>query len=281
MRPLFQSSLDRRGKATGRWLGATLLMVAAHIGGGAAGYIYWGTRPTELIVPPATVISFELAPLPVAPPPPQKIEEPEPEIDPIMEPPPPISELDLIPPAPPEVKVAVAVPEKPKPIKKKKKKEQKKKKKKPVDKKPEPQPELPPNDFKNTQDAPSPTTHDVPAQLLPTAPVAAGPTQDELARIGQATIAWELSFQKHIKKYRKYPKSAKRKNQTGSPGVEFVFDRQGNVLSVRLIRSSGVEALDNEAVAMFQRASPLPPLPAEIEGEQLFRHLQIDFTLKD
>lgn len=277
MRPLFQSSLDRRSKAAGRWTAAGVLMMGLHVGGGAAGYVYWGQRPNEIILPPPTVIAFELAPVPVAPPPPQRIEE-IPEIEPVVEPPPPISELDLIPPAPPEVKVAVAAPEKPKPVKKKKKKVPEKKKK-PIEKKPET--DLPPNDFKNTQEAPSPTKVETPPQPAQTAaPVAAGPTPADLARVANAKNMWLLAFEKHIKKYRKYPKAAKRKNQVGTPNVTFVIDRQGNLVGARVSRGSGVETLDEEAVAMFQRATPLPPVPAEMEGATLQFTMPIVFNLK-
>lgn len=277
MRPLFQSSLDRPRQAVGRWTAAGVLMIGIHLGGGAAGYMFWGMRPNEIILPPPTVIAFELAPAPVAPPPPQKIEEPIPEIDPVLEPPPPISELDLIPPAPPEVEVAVAVPEKPKPVKKKKKEPEKKKKK--VEKKPEPT--QPPQDFKSATDAPSTTKVETPPQpAVATAPAAAGPTPAEITRLANAKNMWLLAFEKHIKKYRKYPKSAKRKNQEGTPNVTFVIDRAGNLMEARVSRASGVDTLDEEAVAMFQRATPLPAVPPEMEGETLQFTMPIVFNLK-
>ena len=276
MRPPFQTSIDRSGLKAGRWTLAGALMIGLHVSGGAAGYIYWGTPPTELILPSSSVIAFELAPIPVAPPPPPPQVFEMPEIEPVVEPPPPITELDLIPPAPPEVKVAVAVPEKPKPVKKmKKKKEQIKKK---VEKKPEqpPQPKL----FKTASDTPSTTRVESPPQpVVAAAPIAAGPTPAEEARVAQAKIMWEQAFRKHIKRYQKYPKSAKRKHQEGSPTVEFVFDREGNVLEARISRSSGFEALDEEAINSFQRASPLPPMPPEVVGETLRYRVSIGFSL--
>jgi protein TonB len=273
MQAIFQTSFDRPSQGSRRWAMAGMLMIGLHVGGGAAGYFYWERSPAELIVPPATVIAFELAPAPVAPPPPQRIEE-IPDIEPVVEPPPPITEMELIPPAPPEVKVAVAVPEKPKPVKKKKKEAEKKKPKvKPV--------EAPPQIFKTATDAPSTTKVESPPQpVVAAAPVAAGPTPDDVARISNATNQWELAFRKHIEKYRRYPKSAKRKHQEGMPVVNFVFDRAGNVIEARITRSSGFEALDEEAIATFQRASPLPPLPPEVVGERLQRTIAINFNLK-
>ncbi len=274
----FESSLDRRGWVAGRWMTAALVMVGLHVGGGAAGYLYWERQPTEMLAPPITAIAFELAPVPVAPPPPPKAVE-EPDIDSVIDQLPPISELELIPPAPPEVRVAVAVPEKPKPVKKKKKKKEPDKKKKPPVKPVEAP--APQKDFKVTTNEPSTTKVESPPQpnTLPAA-VPAGPSPDEIARVGVATQQWEVAFYKHINKYKRYPKSAKRKNQTGTPVVRFVFDRSGTVLEAQIVRSSGYEALDEEAIATFQRASPLPPLPPEIEGDRLARNIPLNFNLK-
>ncbi|MBK8161199.1 MAG: energy transducer TonB [Rhodospirillaceae bacterium] len=118
-----------------------------------------------------------------------------------------------------------------------------------------------------------------PQPAVAAAPVAAGPTAADEARVAQAKILWEQAFRKHIKKYQKYPKSAKRKNQQGSPVVEFVFDRQGNVLEARIARSSGFAALDEAAISTFERASPLPPIPPEIEADRLKYPVRLDFIL--
>jgi protein TonB len=273
----FESSLDRRGWLTGRWTSAAMLVLGLHVGGGTAGYLYWEGRPTEMLAPPMTAIAFEMAPVPMAPPPPPKAVV-EPEIDPVMDPPPPISELELMPPAPPEVKVAVAVPEKPKPVKKKKKKKEPEKIKKPPVKPAETPP--PKKEFKSAVDEPSKTSVESPPQPNTlAAAVPAGPSPDDIARIGVATQQWEIAFYKHIKKYQRYPKSAKRKNQTGSPVVRFVFERDGTVLDVQVLRGSGYESLDEDAVATFKRASPLPALPPEIEGDKLVRNVAINYSL--
>jgi len=272
----FETSLDRRSRAAGRWTSAALVVAGLHVGGAASGYLYWDRQPDEMLLPPPMLIAFELAPTPVASPapPPPKVEE-MPEIEPAPEPPP-VSELDLAPPAPPEVKVAVAVPEKPKPEKKKKKKEPEKKKKK-VEKKPVEKPQ-PPQPVATVQ--PSTTTVTTPAPPnLPVAAVAAAPKSDMDPQVAFAAAQWHQLFNEHIKKYRKYPKSARRKHQEGSPTVAFVFDRAGNVMSAEIVRSSGIESLDEEAIATFQRANPLPALPPEIAGDTKRMTLRIDFKL--
>ena len=276
--PLFGTSTCRHGQGTARWAAAGFFVCALHAGAAAGGYLYWERPPTGLLPPPAMIVAFELAPAPSAPPPPAAAPEPEsePEIDL-----PPLAELEALPPSPPEVmaavNAAVTLPEKQKPPKKKATEAKKPEKKKAVEKLP---PEtLPPT--KVAQQASANTKMELPRQpVAAAAPVAIGPTPDELARISAATNQWELAFRRHIEKYRRYPKSAKRKHQEGTPVVAFVFDRAGNVLDARIARSSGFEALDAEAIATFQRASPLPPLPPEIAGQRLRRSIAINFKLE-
>lgn len=138
----------------------------------------------------------------------------------------------------------------------------------------------PTKEFKTASNEPSKTRSESPPQpnTLPAA-VPAGPSPDEIARIGVATQQWEIAFYKHIKKYQSYPKSAKRKRQTGSPKVRFIFDHDGNVLEAQIVRSSGYESLDEDAIATFERASPLPPLPPEIQADRLVREVPINYSL--
>ncbi|MBI2253231.1 MAG: TonB family protein [Proteobacteria bacterium] len=269
----FESSFDRRSWATGRWASAAVVVVGLHVGGAAAGFLSWDRQPEEMLLPPPMLIAFELAPAPVAPPAPPKVEEMT-EIEPAPELPP-LSELDLAPPAPPEVKVAVAVPEKPKPVQKKKRKEPEKKKK--IEKKPIETPQ-PPQPIATPQPATASTAAPAPPNL-PSASVAAAPKSSMDPQAAFATAQWHQLFNEHIKKYRKYPKSARRKHLEGSPTVAFVFDRAGNVMSAEILRSSGIAALDEEAIATFQRADPLPALPPEIAGDTKRMTLRIDFKL--
>ena len=48
---------------------------------------------------------------------------------------------------------------------------------------------------------------------------------------------------------------------TGTAVISFSIDSAGHVTSARLIKSSGDNALDQEAVALPRRASPLPAPP--------------------
>ncbi len=65
----------------------------------------------------------------------------------------------------------------------------------------------------------------------------------------------------HLRRYQQFPTDAKRQGSQGNPTVSFSLDGNGRVTSARLARSSGVESLDREVVAMANRASPFPPPP--------------------
>jgi protein TonB len=48
--------------------------------------------------------------------------------------------------------------------------------------------------------------------------------------------------------------------------VAFTLDRSGKVVSSHLTKSSGSPVLDQEALAVLERASPLPAPPDELTG---------------
>ncbi len=73
-------------------------------------------------------------------------------------------------------------------------------------------------------------------------------------------------MQAHLQKFQKYPRSAQRRNVEGTAWIRFRMDREGKVLSYSIERSSEHEVLDEAALAMIERAQPLPPLPDDVPG---------------
>jgi protein TonB len=63
----------------------------------------------------------------------------------------------------------------------------------------------------------------------------------------------------------------------GTTTVAFKIDRSGKVLSSQVVASSGNKALDQEALALMQRASPVPPPPADVTGSTLFLKVPVRF----
>jgi protein TonB len=62
--------------------------------------------------------------------------------------------------------------------------------------------------------------------------------------------------------------------------VTFTIDRNGRVLSKRIVASSGHAALDKEVEAMLRRASPMPKIPRELGRSTLTVTLPVVFTLR-
>ncbi|MDG5496256.1 energy transducer TonB [Niveispirillum sp. BGYR6] len=81
-----------------------------------------------------------------------------------------------------------------------------------------------------------------------------------------------------LQRAKQYPLAARKQRQEGVAYVRFVMNRAGNILSVKLERSSGFPLLDEEAVALFGRVSALPPLPAELP-DPMEMVIPIDFSM--
>jgi len=68
--------------------------------------------------------------------------------------------------------------------------------------------------------------------------------------------------------YAVIPESA-RLGQKGRTAVIFEILKDGSVPELRLVRSSGSDALDRAAVAGIHASAPFPPLPSEFTGNHL------------
>jgi protein TonB len=68
--------------------------------------------------------------------------------------------------------------------------------------------------------------------------------------------------------------------QQGTVRVSFTIDRNGRVLSHRIVASSGHTALDREVSAMLRRASPFPRIPSGFGQSRLSVTVPIRFALR-
>ncbi|WP_245986009.1 energy transducer TonB family protein [Azospirillum thermophilum] len=198
-------------------------------------------------------------PPPPEPPPPEP-EPPEPE--PIVEPPPP---------EPPPVVEPEVVLSKPEP--------------KPEPPKPEPKPQ--PTPKPKLQPKPVPKVeraepHPAVPAAVPAAPAApaAAPAPAPAPSYSRAVPTWQGSLLAHLERHKRYPRSAQSRRQQGVAQVRFTIDQDGNVLSVRLDRSSGHEVLDEETVEMVKRASPLPAPPPEMAQSRIELVVPVQFFIK-
>lgn len=72
-------------------------------------------------------------------------------------------------------------------------------------------------------------------------------------------------------------KQAPRDGGAGTATVEFTVQRDGTVSGIRLVRSAGNAALDEAAVAMVRRASPMPAFPDDIGQASLSFRVPVEF----
>ncbi|MEM8702106.1 MAG: TonB family protein [Pseudomonadota bacterium] len=75
--------------------------------------------------------------------------------------------------------------------------------------------------------------------------------------------------QAKLRRAKRAPKGAKRKRLTGMVAFSFVISPSGSVSSIRLRRSSGNDLLDQAALDMIRRASPMPKFPRNMPLKSL------------
>jgi periplasmic protein TonB len=118
-----------------------------------------------------------------------------------------------------------------------------------------------------------------PGQTSAPAAAASGPAVPAPPSPG-AVAGWRSALIQRLQQAKRYPEAARAHNEQGVATISFTMDRNGHVLSVRLVHGSGSDALDQEAVAMIHRADPLPALPAGIEANTLSLTVPVTFSLQ-
>jgi protein TonB len=93
-------------------------------------------------------------------------------------------------------------------------------------------------------------------------------------------VAWRSALIQKLQQAKRYPEAARAHGEQGVATIGFIMDRDGHVLSVKLVHSSGSDALDQEAVAMIHRAEPLPALPAGVGTNTLTLTVPVTFSLQ-
>lgn len=92
-------------------------------------------------------------------------------------------------------------------------------------------------------------------------------------------VTWEALLLAHLEKYRRYPAAARARREQGVVHVTFRMNRQGQLLSAAIARSSGSAALDRAALDTLRRAQPLPPIPAD-KPDPLELSVPVEFFVK-
>lgn len=113
------------------------------------------------------------------------------------------------------------------------------------------------------------------------APPAGGAVNAPVSLSGAQGDAYGARVRAHLEAHKIYPRGARRLRQTGVVTVRFVIDREGRVISSRIVSGSGVPALDEEAMAMLTRASPVPRPPAGVPGARIEMRTPVEFSLEN
>jgi protein TonB len=255
------------------WASCLLLVLLAHVS------VLIGLRSTiseagAPVTPPAVLL--DLAPAPVAPP------EPEPTPAPPIATPPPPAEIappppEPEPPPPPEPDPTPPQAEPPPP--------------EVVPPPQEPPPQSPPEVVLPKPPAPPPHPHvrtvkrpvpdAVQTPSAPAAPIQAPPAPTAAAPSPGAAVpvTWQDALRAHLARFKRYPVQALRRGEQGVTMVRFAMNHAGTVLSAVVVRGSGHDDLDQEALAWIQRAQPLPRPPPEVAQDPIELVVPLRFEL--
>ena len=83
-----------------------------------------------------------------------------------------------------------------------------------------------------------------------------------------------------LAQHKQYPRAARRAGIEGVVHVRFVIDPAGRIAQSRIEQSSGARVLDAAALALLQRASPVPGLAQYALAQSLELRLPIDYRLR-
>jgi protein TonB len=228
-----------------RWSLAALIVLAAHFG--LMGTYFLLPAPEAEGSPDAPVVVLDFAPVPEAPAsqfdiaPGPEMQEAQPTSKP-----PPQAEPEVVEPTPKMESPAPAEVTLPQP------------EPKAAEKKPEQNPDTEKSIIEAVQQSvPAPQTTAPTRSERNNAAVPRAPSPGSGAS-RDATLKWQTLVAARLQQNKRYPAGAGAQHQQGTATLAFSVDREGRILSKRISRSSGHELLDDEALAMLQRAQPLP-----------------------
>ena len=114
----------------------------------------------------------------------------------------------------------------------------------------------------------------------PVADASAAPEEGSSAEAKRKIEAWQRKLFVHIVRHKRYPDQARSQRLTGETLISFRLDRQGQVSALKVARSSGSSLLDGAALAVLERASPLPAPPAQLTDQSLDFSIPMRFAAK-
>ncbi len=99
------------------------------------------------------------------------------------------------------------------------------------------------------------------------------------AEIAAAGAGWRSALSAWLQAHKGYPEAAREAGEQGRAVVRITIARDGHVLGVALVGSSGSTILDDAAQGML-RGATLPPLPAAMAEPQVTVTVPLRYTLE-
>lgn len=85
----------------------------------------------------------------------------------------------------------------------------------------------------------------------------------------------------YTQNFARYPRIAQERGREGSLLIRVTIDREGKVLDTEFIEETESYSLNKEAKRAVKRASPFPPIPTEIIGQEFSFMFRLTFSLAD
>jgi periplasmic protein TonB len=105
------------------------------------------------------------------------------------------------------------------------------------------------------------------------------PAQSSGASAAAAFASYRLQLVAHLQRFKRLPPGVEVRGTTLAQ-VTFTVSRGGGVSGVRLTKSTGSPAFDQEALAWIQRAQPMPSFPAEMREASSVFHAPLRWDVR-
>ena len=96
----------------------------------------------------------------------------------------------------------------------------------------------------------------------------------------EAMLRYQDMVKQKIESCRRYPPWAKKQGFEGTVHIKFTILSTGFTKNIKIIKSSGFNILDKEAISTIKRAQPFPPIPEEMKVSSLTMEVSVVFTLQ-
>ena len=114
-------------------------------------------------------------------------------------------------------------------------------------------------------------------ELTPPVPETTSPPRPKPSAAQIAS--WHRRIAQQVERHKGYPASARTRHETGTAQLAFTLDRNGKIVTSRIVRTSGSAALDQETIDTVRRAQPFPP-PPNMPGETFEFTVPIRFNIR-